>query len=428
MLGHVPDEDLPDLYRAAAAFALPSLHEGFGIPVLEAMACGTPVLAASVYALPEVCGTAAELVDPYRPAEIAAGLAADPGRHRPCGRAATGRPPARRRVHVASLGGEASRRLRGCAGAARRAQRRPPARGVAQRGYAEAPFRDDHPGQQAQEQAARTVHLAQSHVHPRQAGEQEEMDRHAREDALVARLRVARARTAPCRRPGAGARLAPARTCRDTPRAARRTVGRTPGSPTRQEVGCEEPVLAAECGRPSAQAGPAARRGRTTEACAPDAATLLPATASRPAAARPRTMRCDRRDHVRSRSPSRRTPPWHARHRDASLPRPAHRRRGRRHAHAWTHPSRGCVRSQPILRPGPVVITFAPRARATEAVSSVDPSSTTNSSSSGQSSACRRCRLMPIVRPAFRAGTTTLIALLIGGGASADRWTSSDCL
>jgi alpha-1,3-rhamnosyl/mannosyltransferase len=74
ILGHVPDEDLPDLYRAAAVFALPSLHEGFGIPVLEAMACGTPVLASSVYALPEVCGNAAELVDPYDTAAIAAGL------------------------------------------------------------------------------------------------------------------------------------------------------------------------------------------------------------------------------------------------------------------------------------------------------------------------------------------------------------------
>jgi glycosyltransferase involved in cell wall biosynthesis len=70
----VPDEDLPDLYRAAALFALPSLHEGFGIPVLEAMACGTPVLASSVYALPEVCGDAAELVDPYDTAAIADGL------------------------------------------------------------------------------------------------------------------------------------------------------------------------------------------------------------------------------------------------------------------------------------------------------------------------------------------------------------------
>ena len=74
ILGHVPDDDLPDLYRAASAFALPSLHEGFGIPVLEAMACGTPVLASSVYALPEVCGDAAELVDPYDTAAIAQGL------------------------------------------------------------------------------------------------------------------------------------------------------------------------------------------------------------------------------------------------------------------------------------------------------------------------------------------------------------------
>lgn len=74
VLGHVPDDDLPDLYRAADAFALPSLHEGFGIPVLEAMACATPVLAANVYALPEVCGDAAELVDPYDTPAIAHGL------------------------------------------------------------------------------------------------------------------------------------------------------------------------------------------------------------------------------------------------------------------------------------------------------------------------------------------------------------------
>jgi glycosyltransferase involved in cell wall biosynthesis len=74
VLGHVPDESLPTLYAAAAAFALPSLHEGFGIPVLEAMASGTPVLASNVYALPEVCGDAAELVDPYDVQAIADGL------------------------------------------------------------------------------------------------------------------------------------------------------------------------------------------------------------------------------------------------------------------------------------------------------------------------------------------------------------------
>jgi glycosyltransferase involved in cell wall biosynthesis len=74
VLGHVADEALPTLYGAAAAFALPSFHEGFGLPVLEAMACGTPVLASNVYALPEVAGEAARLVDPYRVNEIAEGL------------------------------------------------------------------------------------------------------------------------------------------------------------------------------------------------------------------------------------------------------------------------------------------------------------------------------------------------------------------
>lgn len=74
VLGHVPDDALPSLYGAAAAFTLPSLHEGFGLPALEAMACGTPVVAANVYALPEVCGGAAELVDPYDVGGIAAGL------------------------------------------------------------------------------------------------------------------------------------------------------------------------------------------------------------------------------------------------------------------------------------------------------------------------------------------------------------------
>jgi glycosyltransferase involved in cell wall biosynthesis len=74
VLGHVPDEALPPLYQSAAAFALPSLHEGFGIPLLEAMACNTPVLASDVYALAEVCGDAAELVDPYSVEAIAGGL------------------------------------------------------------------------------------------------------------------------------------------------------------------------------------------------------------------------------------------------------------------------------------------------------------------------------------------------------------------
>jgi glycosyltransferase involved in cell wall biosynthesis len=64
LLGHVPDALLPGLYAGAEAFALPSRYEGFGLPVLEAMACGTPVVAADVAALPETCGGAARLVRP----------------------------------------------------------------------------------------------------------------------------------------------------------------------------------------------------------------------------------------------------------------------------------------------------------------------------------------------------------------------------
>jgi glycosyltransferase involved in cell wall biosynthesis len=64
LLGHVPDELLPGLYAGAEAFALPSLYEGFGLPVLEAMAAGTPVVAADTTALPDTCGDAARLVPP----------------------------------------------------------------------------------------------------------------------------------------------------------------------------------------------------------------------------------------------------------------------------------------------------------------------------------------------------------------------------
>ncbi len=64
LLGAVDDEDLGVLYSAARVFAYPSLAEGFGLPVLEAMACGAPVLTSNVSALPEVAGGAARLVDP----------------------------------------------------------------------------------------------------------------------------------------------------------------------------------------------------------------------------------------------------------------------------------------------------------------------------------------------------------------------------
>jgi glycosyltransferase involved in cell wall biosynthesis len=64
LLGHVPDEHLPGLYAGAEAFVLPSLYEGFGLPILEAMASGTPVVAAATTALPDTAGGAARLTEP----------------------------------------------------------------------------------------------------------------------------------------------------------------------------------------------------------------------------------------------------------------------------------------------------------------------------------------------------------------------------
>ncbi|HOV73510.1 MAG TPA: glycosyltransferase family 1 protein [Candidatus Hydrogenedentes bacterium] len=73
-LGFVPEEDLPGLISCADALALVSLWEGFGLPVLEAMACGTPVIASNCSSLPEVAGEAAVLVDPFDISSIRNGL------------------------------------------------------------------------------------------------------------------------------------------------------------------------------------------------------------------------------------------------------------------------------------------------------------------------------------------------------------------
>ncbi len=73
-VGFVPDDAMPALYSAADLLLFPSLYEGFGLPVLEAMACGCPVVTADVAALPETAGDAAVLVNPYHSSTIAAGV------------------------------------------------------------------------------------------------------------------------------------------------------------------------------------------------------------------------------------------------------------------------------------------------------------------------------------------------------------------
>jgi glycosyltransferase involved in cell wall biosynthesis len=72
--GYVPDEDLPALYSLADLFVYPSFYEGFGLPPLEAMACGTPVIASNAASLPEVVDDAALLVDPHQPRDLAAAM------------------------------------------------------------------------------------------------------------------------------------------------------------------------------------------------------------------------------------------------------------------------------------------------------------------------------------------------------------------
>ena len=73
-LGWIPQEDLVGIYNLATVYCQPSFYEGFGLPVLEAMACGCPVVAANVSSLPEVCGDAAIMVNPDDINSIAEGI------------------------------------------------------------------------------------------------------------------------------------------------------------------------------------------------------------------------------------------------------------------------------------------------------------------------------------------------------------------
>ncbi|WP_375443413.1 glycosyltransferase family 4 protein [uncultured Fibrella sp.] len=75
LCGYIPNPLLPTVYNLATVFLCPSLRESFGLPILEAMACGTPVLTASTSAMPEVAGEAALLADPASPEEMAGQLA-----------------------------------------------------------------------------------------------------------------------------------------------------------------------------------------------------------------------------------------------------------------------------------------------------------------------------------------------------------------
>ena len=74
LVGYVPEDDLAALMTSAAAVVYASTYEGFGLPVLEAMACGATVVTSTVSSLPEVAGDAGILVDPYDPAAIAGGI------------------------------------------------------------------------------------------------------------------------------------------------------------------------------------------------------------------------------------------------------------------------------------------------------------------------------------------------------------------
>ncbi len=74
IVGYVDDETLARLYSGATALVYPSLYEGFGLPILEAMACGCPVICSNVSSMPEVAGDAARLIDPFDAEDLAAAI------------------------------------------------------------------------------------------------------------------------------------------------------------------------------------------------------------------------------------------------------------------------------------------------------------------------------------------------------------------
>ncbi len=108
-LGYVDDALLPGLYAGASAFVLPSLHEGFGLPCLEAMASGVPVVAADRGALPATCGDAALLVEPRRPDLVAEAVLAALSTARCASAGWPGRP-----VHLGRDGAGGGRRSGRC--------------------------------------------------------------------------------------------------------------------------------------------------------------------------------------------------------------------------------------------------------------------------------------------------------------------------
>ncbi|WP_163379822.1 glycosyltransferase family 4 protein [Cyclobacterium sp. SYSU L10401] len=74
LTGYIPNEDLPAIYSQALLFLYPSLRESFGLPILEAMACGCPVITSNTSSMPEVAGEAALLIDPFEPETLSEGI------------------------------------------------------------------------------------------------------------------------------------------------------------------------------------------------------------------------------------------------------------------------------------------------------------------------------------------------------------------